>query len=260
MNKKNETTFSYLRDLWRRGEVCGKLPVDLLPQSKPEAYAVQALVERESRTSLVAWKIAATSVAGQKHIGVNGPLVGRYIEEQIVPSGGVILFGRNRMRVAEIEFAFLLSEDIAPRSAAFSEGEVLERIGAIHPSIEIPDSRFAAFETVGELQLIADNACAHWLCIGEAMDPVWRMTDLAALQPVGTIRGRTPVTGLGANVLGGPVMAMTWFVNEMSGLGVMLCKGQFVTTGTCLVPMAVSAGDHVTGDFGRLGRVTVELL
>lgn len=258
-NHNNETTFSYLRDLWRLGQVCEKLPVDLVPHSKAEAYAVQALVEGESRLPLVAWKIAATSAAGQKHIGVSGPLVGRYIEEQIVPSGGSIPFARNRMRVAEIEFAFQLSEDIAPRSASFSEGEVLERIGALHPSIEIPDSRFAAFETVGELHLIADNACAHWLCIGDALEPAWRKSDLSALQPTGTIRGKLPVTGLGANVLGGPVTAMTWFVNEMSGLGVLLRKGQFVTTGTCLVPMPITAGDHVTGDFGQLGNVAVDL-
>ncbi len=258
-NHTNETTFSYLRDLWRRGDVCEKLPVYLVPHSKAEAYEVQALVEGESRSPLAGWKIAATSVAGQKHIGVSGPLVGRYIEEQIVPSGGSIPFGRNRMRVAEIEFAFQLSEDIAPRSAPFSEGEVLEKIGALHPSIEIPDSRFSAFEKVGELHLIADNGCAHWVCLGEAMDPVWRKSDLAALQPIGTIRGKTPVTGLGANVLGGPIVAITWFVNEMSGLGVMLRKGQFVTTGTCLVPMPITAGDHVTGDFGRLGKVTVDL-
>ncbi len=164
-----------------------------------------------------------------------------------------------RMRVAEIEFAFQLSEDIAPRVSAFSEADVLGKIAALHPAIEIPDSRYAAFETVGDLHLIADNACAHWLCIGEAMDNAWRKTDLAALQPTGVVRSKPAVTGLGANVLGGPMTAMTWFVNEMSRLGVTLHKGQFVTTGTCLVPMPISAGDHVTGDFGRFGRVAVEL-
>ncbi len=92
---QHEVAFAFLRELWRQGDVCERLPADLTPQTKSEAYRVQALVEGESTLPLVAWKIAATSSAGQKHIGVSGPLVGRHIKEQIVPSGGVIPFARN---------------------------------------------------------------------------------------------------------------------------------------------------------------------
>ncbi len=249
----------FLRELWLNGGVCEQLPEPITPRTIAEAYDIQSLIEAESKVPLMAWKIAATSTAGQKHIGVSGPLAGRYIAEQVVADGGIIAFGQNRMRVAEIEFAFRLAGDVAPRNHPYTEEEVIDRVVSLHPSIETPDSRYSVFEKAGELQLIADNACAHWLCLGEAFSDDWRKTDLAEFQPVGKIRGRADVAGLGRNVLGDPRIAMTWFVNEMTALGVTLRSGQYVTTGTCVVPMPIAPGDHITGDFGALGRVSVAI-
>jgi 2-keto-4-pentenoate hydratase len=69
--------------------------------------------------------------------------------------------------------------------------------------------------------------------------------------------GRPDQPGLGANVLGDPRIALTWLANELSGLGVTLKAGEVVTTGTCLVPVAILPGDAIEADFGALGRVAV---
>jgi 2-keto-4-pentenoate hydratase len=249
----------FLRGLWQEERRCLALPPTLLPNSRSDAYRVQALHEVASAAPLAGWKIAATSVAGQKHIGVDGPLAGRYITERVVPSGGEIPFGRNHMRVAEVEFAFRMGRDLSPRFQSYTQGEVFDAVASAHPAIEIPDSRYDHFETVGAAALIADNACAHWMAIGEAMPESWRAIDLAEFQPVGRIVGKPHVTGKGSNVLGSPRIAMTWLVNELSGIGVTLRAGQFVTTGTCLVPMPIVQGDQVTGDFGTLGKIDVRL-
>jgi 2-keto-4-pentenoate hydratase len=113
---------------------------------------------------------------------------------------------------------------------------------------------------VGEAALIADNACANWLCIGPPAPEIWRDRDLATLTPRCRILARdmslrSDTSGLGANVLGHPRVAMTWAVNEITGLGIPLRKGQIISTGTCLPPPAIEPGDHVTGDFGALGQV-----
>ncbi len=248
-----------LLEHWQLNTRLEKLAPHLLPRRKQEAYQVQELIEQQSTQPLAAWKLAATSIAGQKHIGVSGPLIGRYIAERVMPSGSVIPFGNNGMKVAEIEFAFRFGSDLPPRATPYSTDEIFEAVASMHPAIEIPDSRFEHFERVGELSLIADNACAHWLCIGETAPDDWRNLDLAAFTPTGQIRGKEPVTGKGANVLGSPYAAMEWFVNELSSLGITAKAGQMVSTGTCLVPMPISPHDHVTGDFGPLGRVEVTL-
>jgi 2-keto-4-pentenoate hydratase len=216
-------------------------------------------MERQSARPLVGWKIAATSAAGQKHIGVSGPLAGRYIAERVVASGGKIPFGRNHMKVAEVEFAFRMGRDLAPRVRPYDEAEVVDAVARLYPSIEIPDSRFDHFEKVGAEALIADNACADWLAIGEAAPETWRGMDLAAFSPTGTVAGKGERQGLGSNVLGSPRIAMTWIANELSSLGITLRKGEIVTTGTCPVPMAIAAGDHIAGDYGPLGRITLHI-
>lgn len=244
---------------WRNETRCQQIPSEITPKSRDMAYQIQALMEQQSAQPLYGWKIAATSTAGQKHIGVSGPLAGRYIAERVVPSGSSIPFGRNHMKVAEVEFAFRLANDLPPRVSPYSEDEVFESVGTLHPAIEIPDSRFDRFETVGAHQLIADNACAHWLAVGDAMQEDWRSLDLAEFRPVGRIRGKSDVMGAGSNVLGSPRNAMTWLINELSAYGITAKAGQLVTTGTCVVPMAIAAGDHVEGDFGDLGRIEIKL-
>jgi 2-keto-4-pentenoate hydratase len=249
----------FLRLLWRDEKRCAALPEACAPKTRTVAYGIQAMHEALSEFPLSGWKIAATSLAGQKHIGVDGPLAGRYIAERVVPSGGSIPFGRNHMQVAEVEFAFRMGADLPPQSAAYTEAQVFDAVASAHPAIEIPDSRYDRFEIVGAAALIADNACAHWMALGEAMPEHWRNVDLADYQPVGRINGKADVFGKGSNVLGSPRIAMTWIANELSALGLTLKAGQFVTTGTCLVPMAIARGDRVTGDFGTLGKVEVTL-
>ena len=236
------------------------LPRDIAPSSRAEAYRAQAHWLARSAKPQAGWKIAATSVAGQKHIGVDGPLAGIYIAERAVKSGGAIPFGNNHMKVAEVEFAFVLGRDLPPRDTPYSEDEVFDAVSALHPAIEIPDSRYDRFETVGAAALIADNACASWMCLGDPMPETWRQTDLAAFQPVGRIAGKPDAPGKGSNVLGSPRIAMVWLVNELSAHGIRARAGEFVTTGTCVVPMPIVKGDHVSGDFGALGKVSVSLI
>ncbi len=61
---------------WREGRHTEALPQRLRPESRAAAYAVQALIEGGSAKPLRGWKIAATSLAGQRHINVDGPLAG----------------------------------------------------------------------------------------------------------------------------------------------------------------------------------------
>jgi 2-keto-4-pentenoate hydratase len=127
----------------------------------------------------------------------------------------------------------------------------------LHPAIEIPDSRFNDFCVVGAPQLIADNACANLFILGPAVGPVWRDLDLAAYPVSGVVVGKSEHEGKGANVLGDPRIALTWIVNELSALGVSLHAGEVVTTGTCVTPIAVVAGDQVRASFGRFGALSV---
>jgi 2-keto-4-pentenoate hydratase len=240
---------------WAAGTVLDSLPLDLRPNSRADAYRVQAKFEARSGRPLFGWKIAATSVAGQRHIGIDGPIAGRVLAETVFPDGDVLPFEHNRMRVAEAEFAFRFGRDLAPRPHPYSQAEVFDAVSDLHLAIEVPDSRYDDFATVGVEQLIADNACAHQFVLGPVAPPVWRQLNLAEHAVVGRIDGRLERPGIGANVLGDPRFALTWLVNEVTGLGITLQANQIVTTGTCIVPLEIEAGDQVSADFGVLGTV-----
>jgi 2-keto-4-pentenoate hydratase len=249
---------------WQDGTRFGRLPDGVCPATRPEGYAIQARVEARSAAPLFGWKIAATSTAGQAHIAVDGPLAGRILRErafEATPGQPCpdVPFGVNHMRVAEAEFAFRMARDLAPRATAYAVPEVLDAVATLHPSIEIPDSRFDDFTVVGAPQLIADNACGHYFVLGVAAPDAWRSLDLPAHVVHGAVVGRLQRDGLGANVLGDPRVALTWLVNELSGLGLTLRAGEVVTTGTCLVPLDIQPSDHVVMDFGVLGRVEARL-
>ena len=64
--------------------------------------------------------------------------------------------------------------------------------------------------------------------------------------------------GDGRAVLGDPRLALTWLVNEPSTLGAGLAAGQFVTTGTCMVPLEIEPDDRVQAGYGVLGRGSAE--
>ena len=60
-------------------------------------------------------------------------------------------------------------------------------------------------------------------------------------------------------MLGGPLIAMHWIANELCAYGPGLAEGDVVTTGTCIVPLPVKAGERIEADFGEFGRVGVAL-
>ena len=253
--QQRQTASDLLWELWQQGRRVANIPADLRPATREEGYAVQALLERRSAYPIFGWKIAATSQAGQRHIGVDGPLAGRLLRERVATGGSTLKLGANHMRVAEPEFAFRIGRPLAPRTSSYSVDEVMATVDSLHLAVEVPDSRYDDFARVGAAQLIADNACAHQFVLGPAAMPQWRRRNLAEHIVIGIVAGKLRREGKGANVLGDPRAALTWLANELSRLGIGLAAGQVVTTGTCVSPLPVEPGDRATADFGELGSV-----
>ena len=243
--------------LWNAGEVINDLPFDLKPRTRAQGYAAQAQFAGMSKRPLFGWKVAATSKAGQEHIGVSGPIAGRILAERAFEDGDELVFGANRMRVAEPEFAFRFGKALQPRRIEYTMEDVLDAVATLHPSIEVPDSRFDNFATVGEAQLIADNACAHEFVLGPATDTDWRAIDLSQHKASAEVVGGEVHDGIGSNVLGDPREALLWLVKEVMNLGYTIEAGQVVTTGTCAEPLDIEPGNEVIADFGDLGQVSI---
>jgi 2-keto-4-pentenoate hydratase len=244
---------------WQRGAHLADLPAACRPADRSEGYAVQRAVARLSGESVAGWKIAATSIAGQQHIGVDGPLAGRLLASRLLGAGATVPLAGSRMGVAEAEFAFRFGQRLAPRAEPYHQDEVMAAVDTLHPAIELPDSRFEDFVHAGAPQLIADCACANWLVVGPAVMVPWRSIDLAAHAVRFDIDDRTVATGQGSNVLGDPRIALTWIVNELSRHADGVFVGDLVTTGTCVVPVPIAPGQRLRVDYGVLGSLSAAL-
>ena len=238
------------------GAVIAALPEGLRPTQRIEGYQIQQALEALDERKVFGWKIAATSAAGQAHIGIDGPIAGRLFSDTVHQNGETLPFGANRMRVAEAEFAFQMGRTLCPQARPYEMAEVLSAIADLYLAIEIPDSRYENFVTAGGPQLIADNACADRFVLGPRAPELWREIDLVEHKTLGRVTGQSEFPGIGANVLGDPRLALLWLVNELSSLGIALEAGQYVTTGTTTVPMPIKPGDQVIADFGILGEVS----
>jgi len=234
-----------------------ELPAHCRPGTRAEGYAIQAEVARLSGQSIVGWKIAATSAAGQQHIHVDGPMAGCLLSGRALDAGASVSLAGNNMKVAEAEFAFRMGRPLPKRAEPYSVAEVLIAVASLHPAIEVPDSRYNDFTRVGAAQLIADVACACWYVIGPAARADWRAIDLARHGVTAYRNGALAGQGSGANVLGDPRSALAWVANELCTYGDGLRAGDVVITGTCLTPVPVSAGNSVNLDFGEFGRLEV---
>tara|TARA_B100000767_G_scaffold47278_1_gene41962 strand:- start:5523 stop:6296 length:774 start_codon:yes stop_codon:yes gene_type:complete len=244
-------------DCWQNGKKIESFPYDISPKTRKDAYEIQKCYEKFSNLGVMGWKIAATSIEGQNHIGVSGPLAGRILKERVFTPKDKLNFAGNKMAVAEPEFAFKMGATFKPRKYDYNMEEVMKGVVSLHPSIEIPDSRFKNFSLVGELSLIADNACAHDFVIGSSMPTLWQNIDLSEHNVTISVLNKNTHKGKGSNVLGDPRIALTWLINELSKNDITLYKGMMVSTGTCAKPIEISPGDTINVDYGILGNMTV---
>ena len=111
---KTAQAASFLLDLWTRRARCAAIPADARPATRTEGYAVQTAMAALQPHAVFGWKIAATSKAGQAHIGVDGPLAGRLFADRVMQNGAEVTLNNNLMLVAEIEFAFRFARPLLP--------------------------------------------------------------------------------------------------------------------------------------------------
>lgn len=250
------TAAELLFTAWEAGRHIDALPAQARPHQRSEGYAVQGLWQGRGHP-VAGWKIAATSLAGQRHIAVSGPLAGPIFAHRVHAAGATVSLASNRMRVAECEIVFHFGRTLAPRAQGYAREEVIAAVEGVGPGIEVPDSRFLRFERAGEAQLIADCACANDMVLGAELLADERVSQLLELKVRAQVSDGRTLEGVGSNVLGDPVDALVWLVNELSTHGQAIEAGHFATTGACAAPIPVEPGHRVEADFGWLGRLSV---
>ena len=160
------------------------------------------------------------------------------------------------MRVIESEFAFQFASDLPPGPRPLEPDAIADALAGVLPGIEIVDSRFISWTTVGVPSLIADNAC-HGAWVRGALVADWRGLDLAAQAVTLSVNGAAIERGSGAAVMGHPLRALQWLVHRLHAQGIGFTRGQYVTTGVTTDIYDAQPGDSLVADFGSVGSVAL---
>jgi 2-keto-4-pentenoate hydratase len=114
----------------RKGELVERLPVDLLPASLDDGFAIQQEVSHQLGGRIVAWKCALPQ---------SGKVIAAPIYDADIHRGDVCRMSGSARTVvrAEPELACLLNRDLPPRYEPYSNAEVLDALGHTHLALEL---------------------------------------------------------------------------------------------------------------------------
>lgn len=250
------TLVALLREARRSRRLIDRLPDDAMPRDEDTAYRVAARIAEESGLVVGAWKIGATAPDNLRDLGATQPIYGRIAREAIHGSPCRLKFDELMTPVDECEFAFVLAEDMPAHGTGWTAEAAADRVGTLHPAIEVGERRIARGSPLPIHALIADDSAAGHLVLGNAVAD-WRRHDLAAAMVRLDVDGREERIGHGRDVLGHPLNALAWLANQRAMAGQPLRAGDVVTTGSCTGMMPVGRASRHVADFGILGKVEV---
>lgn len=222
--------------------------------SVAEAYRVQDALAAASG-AVRAWKVSALIPEQQRNYPTDRPVGGALFAPFVHEAPARVTLKSFVAPLMECEIAFLLGRDLPARDTPYTRAEIADAVDALVPAIEIADCRWSA--GAPDLLKLADDMGNGAFITGTPV-PDWRGIDLNGREVVLTLDGSEVARGPCAKVLGDPLMGVVGLANAQPLPAGGLKRGQIVTTGTCITPMAMTAGDYVA-DFGTLGRVELSV-
>lgn len=225
-----------------------------------DAYAIQAAwvnAKVAGGDPVIGWKIGLTSKAMQAALSIDIPDSGVLLQSMAFANGSEIPRDRFIQPRIEAEIAFVMRDDVAPDA---TPAEILAATDYVAPALEILDTRIYRKDPVsGRLRTvydtISDNAANGGLVLGEPVRDL-SSVDLGWVGAIVSRNGEIEETGLGAGVLGDPLVSMAWLAQRLGAYGQRIERGQVVLSGSFIRPVEAPSGSHIVGDFGSFGTVS----
>ena len=233
----------------------GQPDPELIPASQAEAEAVDDRVAELTGWPVLGWKIGCTSPHAQELLRADGPFVGRVYT--VDDSGITLAAGDMAVEpLLEGEFAFTVAADVAPTGGPRSPADLVAALADVRPAIEVVGGRYGDIMATPLMSVIADAGANIRLVLGSPVPvptPDVLVATAARMEVDGAVTGR----GIGADVLGGPIRALAWLLDNLSSRGLTLAAGQVVTTGTATQVTTLPPGSVATATLDGIGTVTV---
>ncbi len=257
MRAELESLAADLTAAWNSGERIPRPAEAARPRTRAEAYAVQDRMAELIGGQAVGWKIGAALPAVQIAEGHDGPLYGRLFADRVFTSEARLPARLFADYNAEMEYAFRLKQAIGKRGTPYTREEIAALVDFV-PGVEIAGSRFQTGPGPGGTFVgIADNGSGGAFVFGEAIAD-WRGIDLDGLALEGSVPGRVAEIYRG-ELRGDVVAVLTGMVNDLLERGIPLSKGDYLSTGSLIVPLPLPKGAVFTARFGDITTLRVTI-
>jgi 2-keto-4-pentenoate hydratase len=235
------------------------LPAEFYPADLDDAYAIrrafQEIEETSGRGPIAGYKIALTTPVMQQLCGVHEPCYGAVFARE-VHYGQARLRARDYCRIAvETEIAMRLAADL-PRGG--DHAQLARSIDTCMAAIELIEDLRYDYKRIDAAALVAGNAWNAGIVLGQPTAD-WRVLDLAQLSGRLRINGKEIGSGVGGDVMGHPLNALSWLADKLAAAGTPLRRGMVVMTGSIVATQYPVAGDRVEIEIDGLGTAGLTL-
>ncbi len=197
---------------------------------------------------IVGYKAGLTNKALQERFGVAAPVRGVLLEKMLLADGVEVPsnFGARPMFEADL---MVVVKDAAIHKAK-THLDVLRSLSLVVPFIELPDLLVAEGEKLSAPLIVSLNVGARLGVVGKGI-PVQATPEfaaaLAAMRVVVTDQsGKELASGKGAAILGHPLNAVLWLVQDLEKSRIRLKPGDMLSLGAFTPPMRPRPGLAVT--------------
>lgn len=230
---------------------------DLASLSIEDAYEVQRrMIAARVATGeeVVGYKVGCTSRAIRRQFGLAEPICGRVMAPHVFHGNTALNWHDYVCCAVEPEFVFMIGKDLPYELE--DEREFAAAVEFVSPGIEIHNYKFW-FGKPTLQELVASNGIHAGLVIGtEKVRPVGLSFEM---EGVGLFRnGELAASGIGAEIMGGPLKSLRWLANHLIRHGEQLRAGQIVIPGSAVELVAVEPRDRIAARFTHVGCVEAE--
>lgn len=243
------------------GGLLGALGEDIRPATELDAYRVQAiahpLLEAVGFGRQVGWKIGCTTSVMQAYLGIGNPCAGGMFQANVWHGRHAFSAPVAGRLGVECEIAVRIARDLPAREAPYELADMPGAVAASMAAIEVVQDRYEDYPSLDTPTLIADDFFHNACVLGSQHESI-KAEVLREVTASMTINGREVGHGVGTDILGEPLRALSWLANNCATSGTPLLAGDVVLLGSLVQTQWVQAGDVVTVANQPLGQVTAE--
>jgi 2-keto-4-pentenoate hydratase len=236
-------------------------PIPVLSKNEPDldaktAYEVQKVYFqwRMTKDKAAGFKGGLTTEAAQKRFGVSSPVTGVLYASGKLEGSPVLDKTAFRTMMIETEIGFVISQPI--QQTLKDVQELQQKVGAVMPSIELPDFGFADMKAIKGIDVIAANVVAAKFIAGASRPH--QGINLNEVSVTLYHNGQALYQGKGAEAMGDQWKAALWMINSIVEQGYRIEPGHILITGALGQMVPGKPGQYVA-DYGDFGKISFEI-